>query len=79
MNIPKKNKKDAETVIKNGNSLKGTTKSMKRHGFGAGGSRDLTVRLAMISSPRIRKAAALIAHGKPFSAIRWLTIIGKMT
>ena len=61
MNIPKKNKNEADTVMENVSSLKGTMNSMKFHGFGTGGNRDLTVKLAMMSSPRIRKAAALMA------------------
>ena len=45
-NIPKKNTKAAKTVRKNGSSMNGLIKSMNAHGFGIGGRRDFTVKLA---------------------------------
>ena len=78
-NIPKKNRKAAKTVRKYGSSVNGLMKSMIFHGLGVGGRRDFTVKLAYMSRPRIKKAATLIAHGNPCSAMRCSSMIGKMT
>ena len=78
-NIPKKNRKAAKTVRKYGSSVNGLTKSMIDHGLGVGGRRDFTVKLAYTNRPRIRKAAALIAHGNPRSAMSFSIMIGKTT
>ena len=45
-NMPKKKRNEARTTRKKGSSLKGVMKSMMCQGFGIGGSRDFTVRLA---------------------------------
>ena len=45
-NMPKKKRKDAKTVRKKGNSLRGLMKSIIDQGFGMGGRRDFKVRLA---------------------------------
>lgn len=48
-------------------------------GFGRVGRRDLTVRLAMSMSARIRKPQVRIVQPKPILGISLLTIMGKIT
>lgn len=47
--------------------------------LGIGLSRDLTVKLAMMSMPRNMKATALIVQGNPILGMSFETIMGKMT
>lgn len=68
--VPKKNKKLARAVVRNGGSLSGLTNSMMIKGLGRGLRRDLTVRLAMIMRPRIIKAAVRMDQAKPIRGMR---------
>ena len=47
--------------------------------LGRGVNLDFTVRLAMISIPRIENAAVLMVHGNPISGISLDTMMGKIT
>jgi len=68
--VPKKNKKLARAVARNGGSLSGLTNSMMIKGLGRVSRRDLTVRLAMIMRPRIIKAAVRMDQAKPIWGMR---------
>jgi hypothetical protein len=77
---PKKKRKDASTSSVNGTSLKCLKRSSKRQGvYPFGGSRDLSVRFAMIHMKRIRKAVIRIAHPNPTEIMRRRSMMGKMT
>ena len=53
--------------------------SSRISGFGCGGSRDFTVKLAMTSKPRIKNAATRIVQGNPISGMSRSTSMGKIT
>lgn len=68
--VPKKNKKLAKEVVRNGGSLSGLTNSMMIKGLGRGSRRDLTVRLAISMRPRIMKAAVRMDQANPIRGMR---------
>lgn len=78
-NVPKKNKNEETHSKANAGSFRGLTNSMITSGLGFGVRRDLTVKLAMTSIPKIRKATALIVQGNPICGMSFETIIGNMT
>ena len=77
--VPKKKKKEARQSRPNAGSFRGRMNSMRTRGRGLGVNLDLTVKLAMISMPSMRKAQALIVHGNPTFGIRCETMMGKIT
>jgi hypothetical protein len=77
--VPKKNVNDATQRRANAGSLNGRKNSNISNFFGFGVNLDLTVRFAMISSPKIKNAAARIVHGNPIFGMSFETIMGKMT
>ena len=77
--MPKKNRKEAPTTSAYGGSARGVMNSLRTSGLGAGGSRDFTIKLAMTSRPRIKKAATRIVQGNPISGMSRVTRIGKIT
>ena len=79
MKMPKKMKKEPSVRRAKVGSLRGFTNAMREKGFGLGGSRDFTVRLAMMRRPRMRKAETRIVQGKPILGMRFWTRIGKIT
>jgi hypothetical protein len=78
-NVPKKNMKDATHMIAKAGSFKGRMNSMTSTGLGLGVNRDLTVKFAMTSIPRITKEATLIVQGNPIRGMSFETMIGKIT
>jgi hypothetical protein len=79
MKVPKKKKKLPAAKSAYVGSFNGVMKSMSVTGLGDGLRRDLTVRFAMTSMPRMVKAAVRIVHAKPICGISFVTMIGKMT
>jgi hypothetical protein len=71
--------KDATQIIAKAGSFKGRINSITSTGLGLGVKRVLTVKFAMTSIPRIKKAAALIVHGYPIWGMSFETMIGKIT
>jgi hypothetical protein len=60
-------------------SLIGPRYWLKLNGFGACRRYEETVKLVMMSRPRMRKAHILMVQPKPTFGSRWTTMIGKMT
>ena len=76
---PKKKRKEAKTTSAYGGSARGLMNSRRMSGLGDGGSRDLTVRFAMTSRPRIKNAATRIVQPNPILGISRSTRMGKIT
>ena len=74
--VPKKNVNDATQRRANAGSLNGRKNSNISNFFGFGVNLDLTVRFAMIRSPKIKNAAARIVHGNPIFGMSFETIMG---
>lgn len=77
--VPKKNIKPATQMRVKAGSLRGRMKSIISTLLGFGVNLDFTVRLEMMSIPRIMNAAALIVHGNPILGISFDTMMGKIT